>query len=53
MNELEKLKLIREKAKKDAIELFKEKPKEMQKELEKAFTLGNPENLIKPENEDE
>jgi hypothetical protein len=53
MNNQEKLKIIREKAKKDAEKLFKEKTKDVQKELEKTFNLGNPKNLIKPDNKDE
>lgn len=53
MNEQERLKAIREKAKEEAEKLFKEKPKDVQKELEKTFTLGNPENLIKPDNKNE
>lgn len=53
MTDQAKLKAIREKARKDAEKLFKEKPKEIQKELEKTFSLGNPENLVKPDNKDE
>jgi hypothetical protein len=53
MNDQERLKIIKEQAKKDAEKIFKEKPKDVQKELEKTFTLGNPENLIKPDNKDE
>jgi len=53
MNEQERLKIIKEKAKIEAEKLFKEKPKDVQKELENTFSLGNPENLVKPENENE
>ena len=53
MNDQESLKTISDKAKQDAEKIFKEKPKGVQKELEKTFTLGNPENLIKPDNKDE
>ena len=53
MNDQKRIKEAKEKAKESAKELFKRKPKDIQEELEKETTLGNPENLIKPDNKDE
>lgn len=53
MNDQAKSKSIREKSRKDAEKLFKGKPEEARKELEKTFSLGNPENLVKPDNKNE
>lgn len=49
----ERIKKARERAKKSAEQLFKPLPKDIQKELEKETTLGNPENLVKPDNKGE
>lgn len=40
-------------AKKSAKQIFKEKSDEIKKELEKEAVLGNPENLIKPDDKNE
>jgi len=53
MNDQERAQYAVEKAKESAKKLFKEKPKSIQKELEKETVLGNPENLVKPDNKDE
>ena len=53
MNHNDRIKKAIEKAKESANQIFKEKPDEIKKELEKETTLGNPENLIKPDNKDE
>ena len=45
----QRLKVAIEKAKESAKELFKEKPEDITKELEKEKTLGKPENLITPD----
>ncbi len=49
----EKIKKAEEKAKESIVQIFNEKPDEIKKELEKERILGNPENLIKPDNENE
>ena len=49
----EKTKKAIEKAKESANQIFKEKPDEIKKELEKETTLGNAENLVKPDDENE
>ncbi|WP_153301518.1 hypothetical protein [Endozoicomonas arenosclerae] len=49
----ERIKKARERARKSAEQLFKPLPKEIQEELEKETALGNPENLVKPDNKDE
>lgn len=53
MNVGEIIKKAKEKAKESAKQIFKEKPDEIKEELEKETTLGNPDNLIKPDNSDE
>ncbi len=53
MNENERIKEIREKAKEAAKELLEELPEDIEEELRKEKTLGNPENLSKPEHNDE
>lgn len=52
MNE-EELKKIRDKAKESAKELLEEIPDDLKEELKKETVLGNPDNLIKPDNKDE
>lgn len=49
---LEELKKIQDKAKKSAKELLEDIPEELKQELKKETVLGNPENLIKPDNKD-
>ncbi|MFC1750597.1 hypothetical protein ACFL2V_17525 [Pseudomonadota bacterium] len=43
----EKREEIRKKAKESAQKYFNEKPADIEEELEKETTLGNPENLVK------
>ena len=49
----EELKKIRDKAKESAKELLENIPDDLKEELKKETVLGNPENLFKPDNEDE
>lgn len=49
----ERLKYAADQAKKSAKALFKEKPQDIQEELEKESVLGNVENLAKPDNKSE
>ena len=49
----ENIKQAKEKARESADQIFSEKPDEVKKELERETVLGNPENLIKPDNKDE
>lgn len=44
---------VNEQAKKSAKALFKEKPQDIQEELEKESVLGNVENLAKPDKKSE
>lgn len=53
MSSEERYKQAEEKAKESSKELFKEKPKEIEEEFKKETILGNPENLVKPDNKDE
>ena len=53
MNLEERIKYAKEKAKESAQEIFKEKPEDIKEELEKDTTMGNPENLVKPDNQEE
>lgn len=53
MTENERLKHAREKAKEASKELFKQKPADVKDELEKEQSLGNPDNLVKPDSEEE
>ena len=48
MNSEKRLKEIEEQLKKSSEEIFKKKPSEIRKELEKETTLGSPKNLIEP-----
>lgn len=48
INNEKRLKEIEEQLKKSSAEIFKQKPADIQKELEKEKTLGSPKNLIKP-----
>jgi len=48
MNTEKRLKEIEEQLKKSSTEIFKQKPADIQKELEKEKTLGSPKNLIEP-----
>ena len=48
MNTEKRLKEIEEQLKKSSKDIFKKKPNEIQKELEKETTLGSPKNLIEP-----
>ncbi|WP_433998961.1 hypothetical protein [Endozoicomonas sp.] len=49
----EHIKKTRERARKSAKQLLKPLCRDIQEELKKETTLGNPENLIKPDNRDE
>ena len=49
----EKLEKAKEKAKKRAEEIFMPAPSEIEEELKKETTLGNPKNLILPDNKEE
>lgn len=49
----EHLKRVKERAKKRSERIFKPVPDEINKELEKETTLGNPENLFRPDNKEE
>jgi hypothetical protein len=53
MNDHEKLEKIKEKMKQRAKEIFKPAPPEIEEELKKEKTLGNPKNLISPDNKEE
>jgi hypothetical protein len=53
MTSAERINEAKEKAKESAKQIFKEKPNDIQKEFEEETVLGNPENLVKPENENE
>jgi len=53
MTDKERIEKAKSKAKDSSKELFKKKSKEAQDEFEKETTLGKPENLIKPDNENE
>lgn len=53
MNDDEKLEEIKEKMKKRAKEIFKPAPPEIEEELRREKTLGNPKNLIIPDNKEE
>lgn len=53
MNTEKRLKEIEEQLKKSSTEIFKKKPAEIQKELEKEQTLGSPKNLVEPSNKKE
>lgn len=53
MNADKTLKEIEEQLKKSSDEIFKKKPAEIQKELEKETILGSPKNLIEPSNKKE
>ena len=53
MNENDRIEEIRKKAKEAAKELLEELPEDMKEVLREEKTLGNPENLTKPEHNDE
>ncbi len=53
MTENDRLKHAREKAKEASKELFKQKPNDVKDVLEKEPSLGSPDNLVKPDNEEE
>ncbi len=53
MKDDKRLKEAKERAKKRAEEIFKAKPKDIEAELEKESVLGNPKNLVRPDNVDE
>ena len=53
MKSEEELKKIEEALKKSSEELFKPRPKEIEDELSKKDTFGNPENLIDRSDEEE
>lgn len=49
----EKLEAIKEKMKQRAKEIFKPAPPDIEEELKKEKTLGNPKNLISTDNKEE
>ena len=49
----DRIKQAKEKAKESAKRIFKKKTEDIQEELENESIMGNPENLVKPDNEDE
>ena len=49
----EQLKKAKERAKKRSEEIFKPAPEEIEEEFRKETVMGNPENLIRPDNEEE
>jgi hypothetical protein len=53
MTEQDRYEQAKKKAEERAKELFKPLPKEIEEELEKESTLGRPENLVQPDNQDE
>jgi hypothetical protein len=53
MTEQNKYEQVKKKAEERAKELFKPLPKEIEEEFEKESTLGSPENLVRPDNQDE
>lgn len=53
MTENDKLESAKERAKKRAKEIFKPAPPDIEEELKKETVLGNPENLVRPDNKDE
>ena len=53
MKDKDRLELAREKAKERSKELFKPVSKEIEDELGNETTLGNPKNLVKPDNKQE
>ena len=53
MNDEERIKKIREEAKKSAKELLEDVPEDIKDILRKEKTLGNPRNLSKPDDESE
>ena len=53
MTERNRIEKAKERAKQRAKEIFRPVPPEIEKELEKETTLGNPKNLVQPEDENE
>ncbi|WP_170941645.1 hypothetical protein [Cellvibrio mixtus] len=53
MNDHEKLEAIKEKMKQRAKEIFKPAPTDIEDELKREKILGNPKNLIRPDNKEE
>jgi len=53
MTEQDRYQQVKKKAEERAKELFKPLPKEIEEELESESTLGNPENLVRPDNQEE
>jgi len=53
MNGKDDLEKVKERAKKRAEEIFRPAPPEIEEELKKEKTLGNPKNLVRPDNENE
>ena len=53
MNTEKRLKEIEVQLKKSSAEIFKQKPADIKKELEKEKTLGSPKNLVEPSNQKE
>lgn len=53
MNNQKQLEKIKEKMKERAKEIFSPAPPEIEEELKKETTLGNPKNLVSPDNKDE
>jgi hypothetical protein len=53
MTENERLKHARGKAKETSEELFRKKPSDVKDELVNEQSLGNPDNLVEPDDEEE
>ena len=53
MSEKDRLEKAKERAKKRSEELFKPAPKEIEEELKNESVLGNPKNLVRPDNNSE
>ena len=53
MNDKDRIEEIKKKAKESAKELLEELPEDIENEFRKETTLGNPKNLIRPDNEEE
>lgn len=53
MTSKDDLEKAKERAKKRAEEIFRPAPPEIEEELKKEKTLGNPKNLVRPDNKNE